>query len=1024
MHMTTTSKGYRLGRRPGEKGPRPQSSNRDWVEKLATGKDKRFRIGKEEITVGTYNVRTLSAAGRLQLLREEMKAYRCDILGLSEMRWTGAGELNGGEVIWSGEEKEHYRGVGFLLSEKAKAALAGYKSVNSRIIVARFNGQPLDISVIQAYAPTADSSEQEIDVFYEKLEQTLKELPKKDVKILLGDWNAKIGKDNDGWEAIMHQHGYGERNERGELLLEFALKHEMFICNTKFRQKDCRKWTWMAPDGIHTNMIDLIMIDRRWKTSVRLCRTFQGADMSSDHSLVLCNIQLRLKRAPQRSHRKQRNREALANETIRQEYKKEVSRQIRGYSTNYASIDAKVLALNEIVTSSVETVLPLTVQPKRKWITDKTLQLAQQKRSARLQIMESKGKQKTRLQIKQAEEVATKYKKLCNEVRTSARKDKQVWLDKQCSNIDQCMEQNRTKESYKIAKQISRKWQPKQNAIKDKQGKILMDKEETKARWTEYCSELYCSTGRDNKDLLSELEKISPPPKDDENDNILYEEVEAAVKYLKKNKSPGADGVWGEALQAGGKELWGKIHELCMQIWREKRIPEEWTKSVLVTIPKKGDLTDCKNYRTIALISHMAKILLVVLLNRLKAQMEEYLTDEQAGFRKDRNTVQQILMLRLIAEKAKRKNKMVYNCFIDFQKAFDSIEQDVTWATLKSYGVGKRLIEILQNIGERSKSAVKVGQEIGEWFPVTIGTRQGDPLSPITFITYLERVMDCIQDNGTGISVQGETINNLKFADDIDLIEESWDALEKNITTLNQAGEKAGLRINIEKTETMVFGKEEIDKAVEIDSKRIKNVKEFVYLGSLLTWDNDCSKDIRARIGKAKGAMAGLNKIWKSKQITFLTKMKLLKSCVFSTALYACETWTYKKKDISMILAFEMYCYRWILHLNWTQKVTNVEVRKRLHVTEDLMQAAIRRKLNMFGHICRMNNERKMRSVMMGIMDGTGKRGRPDREWLDDIRDWCQKDIHFLITIAHDRVKWKAMVKCAVNTYGLSAHGL
>ena len=120
-------------------------------------------------------------------------------------------------------------------------------------------------------------------------------------------------------------------------------------------------------------------------------------------------------------------------------------------------------------------------------------------------------------------------------------------------------------------------------------------------------------------------------------------------------------------IKAGGEKFKKEIHAICQKIWKEGKVPSKWTKSVLVTIPKKGDLMECKNYRTIALISHMAKILLLVLLNRLKTQIEEHLADEQAGFRKDRNTVQQILALRLIAEKAKRKNKLVYNCFIDFQ---------------------------------------------------------------------------------------------------------------------------------------------------------------------------------------------------------------------------------------------------------------------------------------------------------------------------------------------------------------------
>src|SRR5207245_10805874 len=137
--------------------------------------------------------------------------------------------------------------------------------------------------------------------------------------------------------------------------------------------------------------------------------------------------------------------------------------------------------------------------------------------------------------------------------------------------------------------------------------------------------------------------------------------------------------------------------------------------AMFVTLPKKGDLTECKNYRTLALTSHMRKILMSMLLNRLKVQTEEYVADEHAGFRRDRSTIQQILLLRLIAEKAYRNSKIVYNCFVDFQNAFDLIKLDIIWATLRSYGVGKRLVQILRDMGERSKMEVKGGKEVGEW---------------------------------------------------------------------------------------------------------------------------------------------------------------------------------------------------------------------------------------------------------------------------------------------------------------------
>src|SRR6218665_1611296 len=265
MPVHSNSRTCRLGRRPVTQGPRNQSSNQGWTEKLAT--ERKLRASKDILSVGTWNVRTLGlwAAGKLQLLQEEMRRYRCDILGISEMRLTQSDELEGGNTIWSWHEHNHKEGVGFILSNKAKRALLGYKPVNERILIARFQAQPFNIAAIQVYAPTSESSDEEIENFYNDLIETIKEVPTKDVIIIGGDWNAKIGIDNTGWEKVMGKFGYGSRNERGEKLLEFATECELMICNTIFQQKDCRKWTWRSFDGKSRNMIDMILIKNRWR---------------------------------------------------------------------------------------------------------------------------------------------------------------------------------------------------------------------------------------------------------------------------------------------------------------------------------------------------------------------------------------------------------------------------------------------------------------------------------------------------------------------------------------------------------------------------------------------------------------------------------------------------------------------------------------------------------------------------------------------------------------------------------------
>ena len=261
--------------------------------------------------------------------------------------------------------------------------------------------------------------------------------------------------------------------------------------------------------------------------------------------------------------------------------------------------------------------------------------------------------------------------------------------------------------------------------------------------------------------MVKELEEITPPYKDDSHD-ILYSDVEDAIHTLKRNKSPGSDGITAELLQAGGEQLARQMHTLCNKAWEEGTIPEEWGKSILVPLPKKGDLSHCSNYQTISLINHTGKVLLTVLLNRLKSHLDPYLSEEQAGFRKDRSTVHQILTLRQLAEKAKRQGKKIYNCFIDFQKAFDTIKHEVIWATLKSYGVETKMVNLLQKIYEKAQAAVQVGKENREWFVIDVGTRQGDPLSPLLFIAYLDRVMDQVRQNACGISIGEIHINNLR----------------------------------------------------------------------------------------------------------------------------------------------------------------------------------------------------------------------------------------------------------------------
>ncbi|XP_072050327.1 craniofacial development protein 2-like [Amphiura filiformis] len=177
--------------------------------------------GPKVITnIGCWNVRTLYTIGKSAQLAKEMEKYDIDVLGVSECRWTGHGKVKlstGESVIFSGREDNlHQHGVAIMMSKKAEQALIEWKPINDRIIYARFFSKFLKFSILQVYAPTNETNEEDKDNFYEQLQAIVDSIHKHDILIVMGDLNAKVGEDNEGCESIMGKHGLGVRNDNGE----------------------------------------------------------------------------------------------------------------------------------------------------------------------------------------------------------------------------------------------------------------------------------------------------------------------------------------------------------------------------------------------------------------------------------------------------------------------------------------------------------------------------------------------------------------------------------------------------------------------------------------------------------------------------------------------------------------------------------------------------------------------------------------------------------------------------------------
>ena len=186
-------------------------------------------------------------------------------------------------------------GVALLMTPEATQALISWNPVSSRILTARFNSKGRKVTIIQCYAPINTADEQDKAKFYEQLQAVLDKTPKRDIKIVMGDMNAKVGSDNTGRELIMGRHGTGNQNENGEMFTEFCAFNDLVIGGTLFPHKDIHKTTWISPNRKTENQIDHITINRKWRRSLQNVRVMRGADAASDHNLVVWEFKTKLK---------------------------------------------------------------------------------------------------------------------------------------------------------------------------------------------------------------------------------------------------------------------------------------------------------------------------------------------------------------------------------------------------------------------------------------------------------------------------------------------------------------------------------------------------------------------------------------------------------------------------------------------------------------------------------------------------------------------------------------------------------
>ncbi|XP_041107422.1 craniofacial development protein 2-like [Polyodon spathula] len=242
--------------------------------------------------ISTWNVRGMSQ-GKLDIIKQEMIRLNIDLLGISELHWKDNGHFQSDNfsVYYSGHQELRRNGVAVIAHKNIAHTVESYATISDRIMAIRIRGKPLNVTVLQVYAPKTDAPEDESERFYAKIEEALEQVPKKDIIYIMGDFNAKVGSHEE--VNIIGRCGLGERNDAGDHLVQFCHENHLRVSNTWFIQPKRHLYTWTAPNGQHCNQIDYILCSRCWKSSVLAIKTFPSADYGSDHELLVATIKVK-----------------------------------------------------------------------------------------------------------------------------------------------------------------------------------------------------------------------------------------------------------------------------------------------------------------------------------------------------------------------------------------------------------------------------------------------------------------------------------------------------------------------------------------------------------------------------------------------------------------------------------------------------------------------------------------------------------------------------------------------------------
>ena len=321
-----------------------------------------------------------------------------------------------------------------------------------------------------------------------------------------------------------------------------------------------------------------------------------------------------------------------------------------------------------------------------------------------------------------------------SELKKEIRKLKNGWFQQKACLVEQYAREKNHREFYATLNAIYGPKPRNLHPVRSKCGALLSSAEDIKKRWVEHFNELLNQPTNADWDNLGEI-KIHPTI-EELDAAITMAEVETAINNTKLRKSPGPDGILPEILAHGGSALRSFLLDIFNLLWTTEDLPSDWTDANICILFKKGDRSQCGNYRGVSLLSTVGKAFADILLQRLQYLAESVYPESQSGYRKNRGTVDSIFTLRQIMEKSREQEQNLHIAFIDFTKAFNCVNRELLFTILEKLGCPAKFCRVIKKLYTNVHARLIIDGELSEPIKYNSGVKQGCKLAPTLFGIY------------------------------------------------------------------------------------------------------------------------------------------------------------------------------------------------------------------------------------------------------------------------------------------------